>query len=401
MDYFKPQSLSDIQEMQERGDAEGPNLEYKSSKLLSQKNERVFESLSKEVTAFANSIGGVLIIGVEEDSDRRISEISPISDETKTDSWLEDGLLSRINPSLRIDILKVDVGNGHLLIIDVPASRSAPHQASDKRFYARRLFRVDPLLAYEVDDIRRRSIENPQGAYLSISARNGGIDFTIKNQQSTPIYDVDIKVSGITNASIAEQWSPGLSRPYTEPFKIIHPGDSFSFLGAGYEFFAKQLKDEMKVTLSYSDVDGGLHQTEYFYFLKDLESRVTKKTPLETALAEGFKHLEGIKDSLSRISDTMRDIKESAVHPTGLNLSKTTLSALAGREDFKWSGPHLSFQALAEVLEVESDEAYEIYRGLFGASHYVGGSNKSIDELELSDEVKAKILKKLTIPKKE
>ncbi|PBB52315.1 MULTISPECIES: ATP-binding protein [Mesorhizobium] len=167
MAYFRPRTNHDILEMKERGDAEGAALEYKSSRLFEQKNEKVFETLSKELTGFANAIGGVLIIGIEEDSERRISDIRPIQDPSRNETWLEDGLLSRISPSLQISIERIDVESGHLLVLDVPPSRNAPHQAADKRFYARRLFRIDPLLPFEVEDIRRRVSSLSSGASLS------------------------------------------------------------------------------------------------------------------------------------------------------------------------------------------------------------------------------------------
>ena len=83
MPYFVPQTLEHILEMRDRGDSENATLEFKSCRLFDQKNDKIFETLSKEITALANSIGGVLIIGVEEDGDRRISEIVPVADGKK------------------------------------------------------------------------------------------------------------------------------------------------------------------------------------------------------------------------------------------------------------------------------------------------------------------------------
>ena len=75
--------------MKERGDSENATLEFKSSRLLDQKNDKVFETLSKEITAFANSIGGVFIIGIEEDDDRGISKVVPITNEKNMNHGLK------------------------------------------------------------------------------------------------------------------------------------------------------------------------------------------------------------------------------------------------------------------------------------------------------------------------
>jgi|GEM_PF-5075548 len=113
MTYLRPRTLDDILEMKERGDSEGATLEYKSSRLFEQKNDKVFETLSKEVTALANAIGGILIIGLEEDNDRRIANIVPVQDPLRSETWLEDGLLSRITPSLQLSIERIEVESGH------------------------------------------------------------------------------------------------------------------------------------------------------------------------------------------------------------------------------------------------------------------------------------------------
>ncbi|QDL91085.1 ATP-binding protein [Paroceanicella profunda] len=398
MTYFVPQTLEDILEMQERGDSENATLEFKSCRLFAQKNEKIFETLSREITAFSNSIGGVLIIGVEEDTDRRISEIVPITDSKKHEAWIEDGLLSRITPSLHLTIARIEVDEGHLLVINVPPSRAAPHQSADKRFYARRLFRVDPLLSFEVDDIRRRAAAMAGGANLSVLFQGGAISFAIENEGLEAIFDVWIDVKGIENSDIAKVWTPGLGRPYTEPFRIIHPGERRNFLGAGFDFFEEQLDDRMDVTLNYTDDENVVHGITYTYYLKDFHSTARLRTPHEELLDQGIKKLEKLERALSDLARDIREIRECAFHPTGLNLSKTTLSVLAGEEGVKWPGEALTFQALAELLEVDFETAIKIQQEIFGATKYVGGKNTPLGDAKLPEQVKEKILQQLALP---
>ncbi|WP_095091023.1 ATP-binding protein [Mesorhizobium sophorae] len=398
MTYFRPRTIDDILEMKERGDAEGATLEYKSSRLFEQKNEKVFETLSKELTAFANAIGGALIIGVEEDNDRRISDIRPIQDPSRNETWLEDGLLSRIAPSLQISIERIDVEIGHLLVLDVPPSRNAPHQAADKRFYARRLFRIDPLLPFEVEDIRRRVSTLPSGASLSITFESGRVSFSIKNDGLGHVFDVSIQIEGIENTSIVQQWVPGgFDRPYTEPFRIIHSGETRNFLGAGFEFLQGHLDDRMDVHLHYTDEDGKQHQKTYTYYLKDFHSTYRMKSPNEEVLEQGIKRLENIERTLTSLSRDIKAMHENAFHPTGLNFSRTTLTALSNRADVKWPGRFLTIQALAEVLEIDIETALRIQRELFGASHYFGGANKPLEDIDLPDDIKERIRQRLIL----
>lgn len=398
MTYFVPKTLDDILEMKERGDSENATLEFKSCRLFNQKNDKVFELLSKEITAFANSIGGVLIIGIEENDDRGISEVVPITDQKKHESWIEDGLLSRITPSLHFSVNRIEIDEGHILVINVPASRNAPHQSADKRYYARRLFRVDQLLAFEIDDIRRRTVASAGGANLSVLFQSGAISFEIENTGIGPIFDIWIAIEGIENNAIAREWTPGLSRPYTDPFKIIHPKEKRSFPGAGFHFFQNHLEDQMDITLHYTDEDEKKHQQTYTYYMKDFDSTTRFKAPQEELIEQGVQNLERLEKTLSNLSRDIHEMRESAFLPSGFNLSKTTLSFLAGEENVKWPGSALSFQALAEILEVDFETALKIQREVFGAAHYVGGQNTPLKEVELPEEVKEKIAHRLVLP---
>ncbi|MEO1243966.1 MAG: ATP-binding protein [Pseudomonadota bacterium] len=397
MNYLKPHTIDDILEMQRRGDEEGATLEYKSSRIFSQKNEKIFESLSREITAFANAIGGVLIIGVE-DQERRIADIVPITDSTKHESWLEDGLLACISPSLQISIDRIDAENGHILVIDVPPSRNAPHQAADKRFYARRLFRVDPLLTYEVDDIRRRVASSPNGASLSIIFQSGSVSFSIKNEGIGPIFDVSVQIEGVENTTIAQQWTPGLGRPYTEPFKIIHSGETRYFLSAGFEFFQKHLEDRMNVCLYYTDEDEKKHQKNFTYYLQDFHNTFSPNAPYKDVFEKGIKQLERVERTITDLANNAESIQDSAFHPTGLNFSKTTLAVLSNRAEVMWPGEFLSYEGIAEVLEIDIETALKIKRELFGASHHIGGENKALEEIDLPDDIKKRIRQRLILP---
>lgn len=365
--------------------------------MLQAKNEKIFDSLSKELTAFANAGGGVLIIGVAEDSERCIAEIESITDAKHTDAWIEDGVLPRVSPPMAMTIQEVQVDDSKLIVIDVPPSPTAPHQASDKRYYARRLYRVDPLLSFEIDDIRRRVDGSPLNVSLGIWFENGFINFFVKNASIHPIYDVKVEIDGISGEEISKAWNPGIERPYLQPFRIIHEDEKMSFLGADFQFFKQKQLDEILVSTQFSDFDGVLHKVEKKFYLKDYDTAQIQRTNSERSLEKIEDHLSGIQKALQELASTARSVSESVVHPTGLNLSKTSLAALSSDSDWKWSGENLSHMALAEVLEVEMDVASKIWSDLFGQYHFIGGGSVDLEHLDVDEEVKEKIRKHLVV----
>lgn len=395
MVYPIPKSEADLFAMQDDGVAEGPYLEYKSARLFENKNDKIFETLSKEIAAFGNSAGGVIVIGIEEDNNRCISEIKPVYDDKKTDSWIENGLLTRINPTISLNIYTINTEGGKVFVIDVPASHAAPHQASDRKYYARRLFRVDPLLPFEIDDIRRRTTENPLRVSMSLSFSEGLINFTIRNEGLVPVFDISISIEGVDNSEIAAQWSPPLGRPYSEPFRVLYPESEHHFLGSGYDFFQKKLTDSFVVNLTFKDSEGRAHNKVYQHYLKDYEGSQTQRTNSERILNGIETQLTGINKSFEGFLNATKAMKEAFVHPSGLNLSKTTLGALSKKQNWKWSGENLSVMALAEVLEIDNDSAYKVYQGLFGGHHFMGGRNLDLSKLDVDEGTREKIRTKL------
>lgn len=395
MSYFVPKTADDLKAMRQARESENAHLEFKSSRILNKNNAAIFSDLSKEVVAFANAAGGVIIIGAEDDN-RCFNEIAPIEDSLKDEEYFENGLLSKINPPAKFSITKIILEAGFVIVIDVPISPSAPHQAFDNKYYARRLYNVDPLLPFEIDDIRRRELGSTRSASLSLTAESGLFYFEISNTGMDNIYDVYTEIEGISNEEIAHSWSPGLERPYTEPFKLIYPGEARRYPATTYEHFKRKLSDEMIIWLRYTDSDGTHQETSKRYYLEDLASNSRQKEPLEDKVEEINKNIERIERTHGRIQQALSDLIERAVHPTGINLSLTTLSYLSGNPSIKWPGPTLGFQALSEILEVDLDLAHKIHRELFAKFHYVGGQNKTLEEIDLSDDVKTKIRQRLT-----
>lgn len=155
------------------GQEESYNLEFKSSRPLLDpsggKVDSFFNDLSCHVSAFLNSDGGLLIIGLEEppQSDRKRAELAiGLSDGVPrsvfTASRLSNKLCDRVHPAIGsyLQVYPVPVGktgDGEDLlafVVNVQPGITA-YQAADKRYYCRRSFSIEPM---EDKDVRLRML---------------------------------------------------------------------------------------------------------------------------------------------------------------------------------------------------------------------------------------------------
>jgi Putative DNA-binding domain len=131
------QTLNNIQALIDESIRESEVLEYKTAS--SQFTEPDRREIAKDVTAMANSLGGVIIYGVQTDprDKTRPNAIEAIN--VKNIESFERILNSQVQPpitGIRKKMLPAD--NPQVMVIDVPASDNTPHQSLyDKRYYRR------------------------------------------------------------------------------------------------------------------------------------------------------------------------------------------------------------------------------------------------------------------------
>jgi len=138
--------------------------------LANVREDAVRGILSKAISAFANSGGGALVLGMVSSGGRwRVNDggVDLHMRKPNTREWLEDVVpnlvefpLSSFNVYVverRADTSQIEDGRG-IFIIDVPDSEQAPHQALDKKYYARVGGKSRPIGHRLVTDIfgRRR-----------------------------------------------------------------------------------------------------------------------------------------------------------------------------------------------------------------------------------------------------
>lgn len=157
-------NFNKIKEYIENGVEENLHLDYKSAESLG-KSEGKKKEISKDVSAFANSAGGLIIYGVSEYNDRERSHLpeksNPVNRKEFSKEWLEQVINSNISPRIK-DIKITPIQNEEMkdneviYVVEIPQSYTA-HQAKDKRYYKRYNFESIAMEDYEIKDIINRS----------------------------------------------------------------------------------------------------------------------------------------------------------------------------------------------------------------------------------------------------
>lgn len=142
------QSLADVQRLIDGGEREGETLEYKTASHAygPQDHNRV----ATDVSAFANSSGGLIIYGVATDKTDRTKPVGIEPVRPPNIDLILQAIATRIrHPSrgLRTRVLTSDSAVPVCLLVDVPASDLAPHQVAveEYRYYRRNGAQNQPM----------------------------------------------------------------------------------------------------------------------------------------------------------------------------------------------------------------------------------------------------------------
>jgi hypothetical protein len=157
---------------------ESSHLDYKDRRALLPQNKqggldkgKRSEEVSKDVSAFLNSDGGILIYGIREDRQAESSapipaEFDPVQDGFGSGEiaieYIENIILSNIKPRPGPELFKVvsvEFQGRTVFVVEVAKSESGiVFQAKDLKFYRRFNFQSVPMEYWEIEDVRNRQI---------------------------------------------------------------------------------------------------------------------------------------------------------------------------------------------------------------------------------------------------
>lgn len=201
-------TLGDIHQLLEQGEQENLMLEYKSSLAIGDWTDSKRNELAKDLCAFANAAGGIIVIGIGEESHKPAVIDDGVDSRLADKEAIESALMARIAP--RIDNLTIkEIPNPaepffSYFIIGIPRSMRAPHMCTPfHRYYKRYNFECVPMEHYEVEDVRRRQSEpalafhcivQPSGEAFGDGRRPYLLEAGVLNEGSVTASDVLVRV---------------------------------------------------------------------------------------------------------------------------------------------------------------------------------------------------------------
>lgn len=141
---------------------ESIHLDFKSADALD-KSDGKKKEISKDVSSFANSDGGIIIYGINEENHKAHS-ISYVNGYIYTKEWLEQIINSSIQRRISDLIIYPIRNNGRIeetvYVVKIPKSYDAPHICKDKRFYKRFNFESVQMEEFEIRQLYGQKIKS-------------------------------------------------------------------------------------------------------------------------------------------------------------------------------------------------------------------------------------------------
>ncbi len=138
---------------------ENSQLEYKGKDALGKSTGKKSE-IAKDISAMANSAGGIVMYGIKEKNNLP-ENIEPININEFSREWLDQVIDSNIQPSIegfKIHPVYIDSGeNDVLYVVEIPQSMIAHQNLRDYRYYGRLNTTTYMMEDYQIRDVMNRA----------------------------------------------------------------------------------------------------------------------------------------------------------------------------------------------------------------------------------------------------
>lgn len=390
-----PENIEDLELMIKKEVQESVHLDYKDSRAIN-KNKR--HEIAKDVSAFANSDGGILIYVMTEEQHLPTKIDEGIDHTVFTREWLEEVISSNITPI--IDGLKIRqiplTKQNSVYIVQIPKSIRAPHQEqSSKRYYKRYNFKSQPMENYEIQDIRQRS--------LSISPL---VNFDIVFEHSTMVYFQIENTGNMSAENVQISFSKELSwRREIPPFlkkgiRYFPAGKKIKYLyNTGPDIFKKENEDKLDFDVSVKYLHpqiGDIYEDKFYIDFNDYLHTTISESELTNHGKKIEKCLIELTGEIKKLNSHIGDLSSISA-PTGLDISVSSLRSLkhiiSGKGSFEKFNPCYCPESIfSEILKINHELAYKL------EWHFrENASSEGIEKLEGMNEEIMKVFKEFFI----
>lgn len=174
---------------------ENQSLEFKSSQVRP-------ESLAKEIVAFANSEGGVILLGVE---DNGLVSGLPVG-EKNFEEWAANIACQNVVLGLDVGIEMIRSDGKAVLVVDVPKGSDKPYQTQQNQFLIRvgstnrtatqgelmRLFQQSGMFHFDLQPVERTTISDLNFTKLDQYFSSYEIDFSKEDDKARILQNTDV-----------------------------------------------------------------------------------------------------------------------------------------------------------------------------------------------------------------
>lgn len=390
-----PTTIEEIDQLIADQVQESIHLEYKSSQAIED-----FDELAKDISAFANSDGGVIIYGVLEKDHLPIGRDTGVDHKKYNRERVENIITSRISP--RIDgvlIAQIPLSaSTSLYAIKIPNSFRGPHQAPNKKYHKRYNFKAEAMEDYEINDVRNRRKNLPPLVNVDVELDEGlVVQIVVSNIGAVTAKDIEFELSeGLQ--SWLNQNGPNF---FTRGIKHLPPKRTHKLM---YESINAALAAESDVPSSFTISVSYLHPeadervTEIFDIdFEDYRNTLVTQSEIQ-------QHGKQLKESIDKLTSEVKELNKhvknlsSVTSDTGLDLSITTIRNLkhlvAGSDQIEKINPAgCNYRVFMEVLGVDSSMALRL-RSLFWRGNHANG----LGEIQgMTEELMEKIKKHFSL----
>jgi len=372
-------------------------LDYKASGALAKTTDKTDKrtEVTKDVSAFANSVGGIIIYGIKEYNDharKHLPEkIDPIDRRQISKEWLEQ-IISTIRPRIEaivIHPISINESSSEVVyVVEIPRGITV-HQAKDHRYYKRYNFESAPMEDYEIQDVRNRKYSFAPLVKFDVEVSHGSVITLVVANIGNSIAQ-DVKFNFLT--PLVWEENRGMPPLLKDGAQYLSPGEIHKFhYGSFFSTVNKEMPSNINVEISYNHPEIGQRISDIFRV--DFNN-YQNSLVIQSELYQLGKTIEKVLGKLAdKIQDANRhlDALSEIADLTGLQLSVPTLKNLkhilehsTQFEKIDPTGQRARF--FMEVLGIDRIMASRLN------AYYLNTEDKNLEDIEgISEELIAKI----------